>query len=233
MRVSGVVLVALLAAGCATFGGPPSVPVTGLVFGADSPSADAVANRIRAENADVVLISAGHDAAWFEQLAGATRMHLSGPGDTGERRLGFLTRMEALGDTSIVLPVEGGRLYMHDALYRVGGRRTLDLMYVRIEAGVAPEDAATTLLRYLASDVDATAAVLLAIEAPSPATVDVVAQRMRAYLSTAQECADGSGAAFSPNVRVLYGPTVRLGCAAAEVPAAAAEPTVMRLRVGG
>jgi hypothetical protein len=234
IQITGVLALALAVGGCATLGGPSAVPITGLVYSVDEPSVEDIAARVRAERADVVLISATHDGAWFTELATQTGLKLSGPGDIGTHRLAFLTRAEALGDTTITLAVPGGgRLFMHDALYRLSGGRTLDLMYVRMEPNVPTQDAARTLLQYIASDVGATAAVMLAVEAATPGEADALAQRMRAYFPTARECADNGAGYPGSAVRVLYGPAVRMGCASAALPEAAAEPTIMRLRVGG
>jgi hypothetical protein len=234
----GLLGVAVVATGCAVrLGGPRPVDYMAMVFSDASPSVADVADQVRRAGADVVLISAGQDADWFGRLAAETGLHLSGPGMTGPRALAFLTRVEALGDTSLVIDVPtGGRIHMHDALYRVDRQRTLDLMYVRLDDVEVIPDAARVLLEYLASDVGPTASVLLAVEAPSAAMADSLAVRMRAYFPSAWDCAAPEArpaTAATVPMRLLYGPSVRLSCVSAEVAAAPSEPTTARVRVGG
>jgi hypothetical protein len=183
---------------------------------ADGASAADVASSLRAANADLVLISAEQDSAWFAAVAQASGLELSGPGMTSGRGFAFLSRLEILGDTSLVLEVPGGgSVHMHDALYRVDRNRYVDLMLVRFDA---PDlrAAVRTLFGYIATDVGADAAVLLAIDAAQPAIADSAAVLMRAHYTSAHECRT---AAIEPgavgSIRLLYGPTARISCTTA------------------
>ena len=178
------------------------------------------AARLRSADAELVLLAADRDSAWFQSVATEAGLALSGPGRTGGRALGFLANLEILGDTSIVLNVpEGGRIHMHDALYKVDRRRNIDLMMVRLEDTSDLRAAVRTLFAYIATDVGASAALLLGIEATTPRAADSAAVLMRATLDSAVECADGEAgtATVSPPVQLLYGPSARLGCRSARV----------------
>jgi hypothetical protein len=194
-------------------------------------SAAEVGRRIAA--ADVVLLAAHRDSAWFASVAAEAGKDLSGPGLTSGRGLAFLSGLELLGDTSLVLQVPaGGSVHMQDALYRVDGDRLLDLMMVRFDA---PDlrAAVQTLFGYIATDVGAAVAVLLAVDG-TPQVADSVALLMRAHYSNAQECTQSTIPAGTPlSVRLLYGPSARLTCRSSalldgEPPGVAARVTVLR-----
>jgi hypothetical protein len=218
IRMSLLLTVALGLAACAVrlgAGRPQAFDVVALQAPAAASAAD-IAARLRAANADFVLLSADRDDAWFADVATAAGLALSGPGRTSGQGLGFLSNVEMLGDTSIVLEVTGGgSVHMHDALYVIGGDRHIDLMLVRFDA---PDlrAAVRTLFGYIATDVGAQAAVLLAIDAASPAIADSAAVLMRAHYTSAAECpgADLSLAAGT-GIRLLYGPSARITCTGA------------------
>lgn len=198
-------------------GGPQQYSAVALQAAAGA-SAEQVGDRLRTAGADVVLLSADGDSAWFAGVAASSGLELSGPGRTSDRGLGFLTNLEVLGDTSMVLGVEGGgAVHMHDALYRVSGERYLNLMLVHFDA---PDlrAAVRTLLLYVANDVMANAAVLLAIDGATPAVADSAAVLMRAHYTPAVECADDAGeVAATGSLRLLYGPVARLTCRSARL----------------
>lgn len=179
-------------------------------------SAASVASAIRAANARLVLLSAERDTAWFESVAAAAQLQLSGPGQTSGRGLAFLTSLELLGDTSLALAVEGGgQVHMHDALYRVDDDRYIDLMLVRLDASDL-RAAVRALLGYIATDVGGSSAVLLALEARTAQATDSAALLMRATLADAVNCATGSDPLPAmPELRLLYGPSARATCEAA------------------
>ena len=129
-------LVAVTATACALrLGGTGPVDYNAAVIRA-APGADAaaIAAQVRSAGANLVLLSAEQDSAWFARTAEAAGLTLSGPGTTSGRSLGFMTNLEILGDTSLVLDVDGGgQVHMHDALYEVDDDRNIDLMFVRLD----------------------------------------------------------------------------------------------------
>lgn len=223
-----------LAACAIRLGGPRPVDydAVALEAAADQQPAD-VAQRIRDAEAELVLLSADRDSAWFSAVAAASGLMLSGPGTTPGSGLAFLSNLEILGDTSLVLEVGGGgAVHMHDALYSIDGKRYIDMMAVHVESENL-RAAVQTLLGYIATDVPADAAVLLAIEAATPAASDSAALLMRATLNSVRECLpDEAQASAPPRFRLLYGPSARVSCRSARLlpgtPAAAAA----RLRIG-
>jgi hypothetical protein len=219
-RHPALVAAALLVDACAVrLGGPAPVEYAAVALvAAPSATATETAARLRSADAELVLLAADRDSAWFQAVATEARLSLSGPGRTGARALGFLANLEILGDTSIVLNVsEGGRIHMHDALYRVDKNRNIDLMMVRLEETPDLRAAVRRLFDYIATDVGASAALLLAIDAVAPQTADSAAVLMRAALESAVDCANGDGATELPPVQLLYGPSARLGCRSARV----------------
>jgi hypothetical protein len=178
----------------------------------DGASAGDIAGVIKEAGAQIVLLTAERDSAWFEEVATATGLALSGPGKTEPSAKGFFTNLKILGDTSIVLGVaDGTRMHMHDALYQIEEGRDVDLMFVRINPDSDLRSAARTLLGYVASDVGPTAAIMLAIEAPTTQAADSVAVLLRAAWSTARECA-GTDAPAPDRIRLYYGPSARVRC---------------------
>lgn len=178
--------------------------------------ATAIATQLRDAGADLVLLSAEQDSTWFASVAGAAGLDLSGPGETSGRGLAFMTSLELLGDTSLVLDVAGGgEVHMHDALYKIDDRRNIDLMFVRFD-GPDLRAAVRTLLGYIATDVGASAALLLAIDASTPQVADSATVLVRATLGNAAECGDITAAATTSRVRLLYGPSARLTCLSAQ-----------------
>ena len=221
LRHATLVVAAITLAACAVrLGGPTpeEYSAVALVAGAAESPSD-VAARLRAAEAELVLLGADRDSAWFAAVATELGLTLSGPGRTGPRAMGFLARLEILGDTSIVLQVrEGGRIHMHDALYAVDKNRNIDLMMVRFEDTNDLRAAVRTLFGYIATDVGASAALLLAIDATTPQVADSAAVLMRATLNSALECGESNSAAgATPPVQLLYGPSARLGCRTARV----------------
>lgn len=174
-----------------------------------------VAAGLRAAGADLVLLSADRDSAWFAAVAAAAGLELSGPGTSSGSGFAFLGSPELLGDTSLVLDAgAGARVHMHDALYGMPGERYLDLMLVRFDGDL--RDGVRTLFSYIATDVPADAAVLLAIDAATPALADSAATLMRAHYTVASECAaSGLDAAGAGSIRLLYGPSARIACTSA------------------
>ncbi|MGD8277073.1 MAG: hypothetical protein PVH00_03555 [Gemmatimonadota bacterium] len=198
----------------------------------DGASTGDVADLVKETGAQIVLLTANQDSAWFDELATATGLALSGPGRTEPDAKGFLTNLEILGDTSIVLGVaDGTRMHMHDALYQIEEGRDIDLMFARINPDSDLRSAARTLLAYVASDVGPTAAIMLAIDAPTTQAADSVAVLLRAAWSTARECA-GADAPSPERVRLYYGPSARVRCVRARPVNYEGMPIIADLVVG-
>lgn len=245
------VLVLTIAGGCAVRlgGGGPEMYRTLAYTAPEGETAEAAAARIAAAEADVVLLAGPGDSAWFADVANRTRLELSGPGRTGDKAQAFLTRrLEIVGDTSITIDVSGGgRIHMHDALYEISDRRYVDLMLVQLETQQLRE-AVRTLLSYIATDVGATAAVMFALDAATPQAADSAATLLRAAYTNAWECAAPAGesgadaeagvepepeAGVEPEIelRLFYGPAVRMDCEQATVLDAPGSPIVADLVV--
>jgi hypothetical protein len=208
----GVVLLGSTACAVRLGGSKPEEYQTLALGVPDGATAADVAGVIKEAGAQIVLLTADRDSAWFGEVAIATGLALSGPGRTEPSAKGFLTNLEILGDTSIVLGVaDGTRMHMHDALYQIEEGRDVDLMFVHINPDSDLRSAARALLGYVATDVGATAALMIAIDAPTTQAADSVATLLRAAYSTARECA-GPDAPAQGRVRLYYGPSARVRC---------------------
>jgi len=233
-RVSA--LLALTLAGCAVrLGGPgpESYTVVALVDAAGE--AAAVAASLQQAGADLVLLSAPRDSAWFAQVAAQTGLTLSGPGQTGASGLALLSRLEVLGDTALVLSVaDSGKLHVMDALYEVDKSRHLDMMLMEIPTGTSAREAVRSLLSYYATDVGGTAAVLLALRSPTTQAADSAAALLRSAFGNVLEC-DGesdSPPATAGTLRFFYGPQARVACERGRL-LSASPPTILgRVVVG-
>jgi hypothetical protein len=199
-----------------------------------SANADAtqIAQQLTDVSADLVLISTERDSAWLASVATASKLTLSGPGVTSGRQLAFMTNLEVLGDTSLVLNVPGGgKVHMHDALLKVDKTRNIDLMIIRFDASDA-RAATNTLLGYIATDVGGDAALLLAVDGPTPEIAESVATLLRATLESAFECRGGETTnASSIPMRLLYGPSAQLTCLSARVLSGAPAAISARVQV--
>jgi len=219
-RMIGALAALALVAGCAVnLGGPKPEDFQTLALIAEAgASAESVATTIRETSADIVLLTAEQDSAWFATVSSATGLKLSGPGTTERTAKAFLTNMEILGDTSIVLGVaDGSRMHMHDALYKISDERLIDLMLVGLQARSDLREAARALLGYIATDVGASASLIIALHAPTPAAADSMAVLIRAAYSNAWECAGRDSAANPGRLRLFHGPSARIQCRSARV----------------
>lgn len=235
-------LIPLLGACAVRLGGTSPVPygVAALTAGANVTPAQ-VAERLREAGADIALVSATRDSAWFAAVAEAAELELSGPGTTGPRGMAFLAPLELLGDTSIVLSVpSGGRIHMHDALYRVDEDRLLDLMMVDVDSVQDLRDGVRTLLSYIATDVGNSVPLVLAVTAPTTAVDDSVAVLLRAAFANARECGarstndngDDRPSGASVPLELLYGPIARMQCETASILEGAPSGIGARLIIG-
>lgn len=218
--VALVALAGTVMAGCAVrLGGskPVGLRTVGL-YTAEGVSALDAARRLKDAAADVALVVAPADSAWFRTVADSTGLSLSGPGKAGDLFLGFLA-MEPLGDTTHVLDYDGGSVVLQDALYQLPDDRLLDLMAFPVGSSVNARKMVRSLLRYVATDVGATAAVVIAVAAETEAAGDSVAAMLSPAFTDARRCmneADRSAARTAgPHMRLFYGPEVRISCDAA------------------
>ncbi|HEY8468510.1 MAG TPA: hypothetical protein VIL18_02650 [Longimicrobiales bacterium] len=229
---------ALLATACAIrLGGPAPLGYRTLaIAAAEGEAPDSVARRIRSADAKVVLLTARADSAWFAEVARLSDLVLSGPGNAGTTSLAFLGS-EPLGDTTIALPVEGGRpIVVHDALYKLDNYRYLDLIIARIEPGTEARPAVRALTNYVATDVMSNAAVALAVDSPDAAIGDSIAALLRPLFADARTClaspANGVNARARVRVHLFHGPEARIGCENARlIQAADGDALVARLVV--
>ncbi|HEX7050349.1 MAG TPA: hypothetical protein VF188_09125 [Longimicrobiales bacterium] len=229
----------VLMAGCAIrLGGPGPVEYRTVALNADSHvTPEEVAAWIRRTGANLVLLAADADSAWFDEVARRSELALSGPGRAGAVAFAFLAG-KPVGDTTVALPLDGGgRVVVHDALYQIDENRFLDLLALRIDHQRQVVDAVRALLDYVATDVASTAAVVLAVDVPDGAVGDSVSALLNPAFLDARACLeDGDGAARSgpgpTGMRLFYGPEARMRCDEAERLAGADSPLVARLIVG-
>ncbi len=229
-----VLLLALT--GCSVrLGGPKPEEYHTLAWEAPAGSTAAQAAQVvKDAGANIVLVTATEDSAWFADVSHETGLALSGPGHTEPTAKAFLTNLKILGDTSIVLGVgDGSRMHMHDALYEIAKNRQLDLMLVGISARSDLREAVRTLLSYVATDVGANAAIVLAVTGPSPEAADSVVALLRAAYGSARECAGPNAPPpAESNVRLLFGPSARIACRTARTLTNSGSPIVADLIVG-
>lgn len=233
-----LLLLAITVTACAVrLGGskPEEFQTLALPVAPSGSAADAAA-LIRDAGAKLVLVSAKRDSAWFADVATRTGLDLSGPGDVGRTSFAFLTDLKILGDTTIALNVgSAGKLYLHDALYEIGKERTIDLMLMSVDESLDLRDVVRTLLGYIATDVGATAAIVMAVDAPTEQAGDSIAVLMRAAFENAWECAAAAatnGSAPPMRLRLFFGPSVRMRCLSARTVQGAGTPITARLLVG-
>lgn len=232
-RAAGATLVAALALGaCAVnMGAPKEIPLATVALRADEGAAPAeAAAAIREGGARTALLVSTGDEAWFGAVAEAAGLHLSGPARTDDGLgLAFLG-LEPLGDTAIDLRYDGRAFTVQDALYDLDDRRFLDLLAFEVRDAADARPLIAALLSYVATDVDATAAVVMAVAVPSAAVGDSVARMLSPGFEDALRCrsggtspagsngagAAGADAALRDGVRLFYGPEARIFCRGAE-----------------
>ncbi len=232
MKLVWTTVAATMLGGCAAgLGGAPD-PVTFDMVAVDGGTiaAEQVAAQIAPADADFALVVAQRDSAWFAQLAQSTNLGLSGPARADSTGLAFLSRLELLGDTAIVLGSGAASFTMQDALYEVAKERYLDLMLVDLPQGADVNAAIRALLEYMATDVMANASVVLGVRAASAADAAVAEGMLRAAFMNAVECGGMEG--VERNYRVFFGPSARTRCTAAERLEGPADAITARVSVG-
>ncbi|MDX1673351.1 MAG: hypothetical protein R3314_01015 [Longimicrobiales bacterium] len=176
---------------------------------------DALAEALLSADPDVALVTGAVDSAWLDTVAEFTGLTVSGPANVGDGAMAFLGG-EPVGDTTIVLTYDGGALTLHDALYRVAEERFLDLLIFRVADAATVRPAIRALVRYMATDVMNSAAVVMAVEVPSSAAGDSVARMLSPAYYDAVRCEPGVAApAVRAGIRLFYGPDARVYCRSA------------------
>lgn len=235
--VALLVTLAVAATACAVRmgkSGPAQYAVLAAYEPADA-TPDTVAARIAEAGAQMALLAVRADSAWFRGVARRTGLTLSGPGDADGVLLGFLG-WKPIGDTTLVLDYEAGQFTLHDALYRVGKEGALDLLAMHIVDASAARPMVHRLLRYLATDVDATSAVVIGVAAETEPAADSVAAMLAPAFTDVRRCMDRPGDPSAartegPHLRLFYGPEARLGCDSARPVGAPGGPVLAHLVV--
>lgn len=204
---------ALVLSGCAALGSGRDIGARTVALEvAPGATAAAVGEALDASGARAAFVFAERDAAWFEQVAAATRLQLSGPAATGDLRFAFLAP-EPVGDTTVQLEYEGGALVVQDALYEIAGDRFLDLIAFRIDDAAQARPAIAALLQYVATDVSNEAALAMAVSVPNAAVGDSVARMLAPAYDDVLRCEpDAAPAADQQDIRLFYGPVARMFC---------------------
>ncbi len=217
MRTQLPIIVGLVLAGCsANMGGPKdiSVPTVAVRVGAGA-SAGEVAAVLAEASPKAAFMIGPTDSTWYAGVARETGLTLSGPAQAGDVGLAFLA-MKPVGDTVIDLTYTGGSYRVLDALYDIADHRYLDLLSFRVDEASHARAIVGKLLEYVATDVDPTAAVVIAVAVPSPAVGDSVALMLAPGFFDALDCGDAATApSASDGMRLFYGPEARLYCRSA------------------
>ena len=214
---TAVALILLLAAGCASgLGNRDPITRTALAWRVQpGTTAEQAGDFVKQGAYTFALIAAAQDSAWFATAAQRAGLETTRPGSVGDMRYAFLGP-KAVGDTTHTVQVQGGgRLLLHDALFRMENR-LIDLMLVRFDSVADLRSGVRALLGYRGSDVGNTSVVLLAIETPSQAFGDSIASRLRGvFYGDTRECANGQDGASG--IRLFYGPEARVRCESAQI----------------
>lgn len=225
-------LVGLAVTACSmNMGGPKDIAVpTTAVRAAPGSSAADVASAIGGSRAAFVM--GPTDSAWYAGVADAAGLTLSGPLRSGDIGLSFMA-MKPVGDTVVELRYAGGQFQVLDALYDLGKKRYLDLLSFRVDHADHARAIVASLLEYVATDVDPTAAVAMAVAVPSPVVGDSVARMLTPGFFDALKCGDPTRPESSNGMRLFYGPEARLYCRSASTEQAAVGTVVHARLVAG
>lgn len=202
---------------------------------AQSESATDVANKIRAADGDLILLTAPRDSTWLADVATQSGLKLTRPGRTGPMTLALLTKLEVLGDTALFRTVPGGgTLHIKDALYKVDKDRVIDLMLVSFTDVVSVREGVRTLLNYIATDVGGTSGVVLGVDAPTQAASDSISSLVRAAFANALECGKikTPAPAGGIGINLYFGPEARLSCTGSRIVTGSPNAIVARVEVG-
>lgn len=218
-------LAALTVAGCAAnMGAPREIPVATVALRAESATDPGVAGMaIRQAGARAALLVSRAPEIWYRSVATAAGLQLSGPARTPDGLgLAFLGP-EPLGDTAIDLRYEGGSFVLQDALYELDDERYLDLLAFEVTEAAAARPLIASLLAYVATDVNPSAAVVMAVAVPNGVVGDSVARMLSPGFDDARRCGGGAGdSGEGLGVRLFYGPEARIFCRTASAEEVAA-----------
>jgi hypothetical protein len=208
-----LILGSLVLAACASaLSGPKDISVTTVALRASpGASAESVAAAIGGAGARAALVAAPRSEDWFQAVATATDLTLSGPAEVGDLGLAFLAP-EPVGDTTIALPYGDTELVIRDALYEIEEDRLLDLIAFRVSDETVVRDAIRRLMEYVATDVNNAAALVMAVAVPNSAAADSVARMLSPGYYDAARCEVGQDATTGPGIRLFYGPDARVYC---------------------
>ena len=235
MRRAFLILAGLVPAACASnLGAPSEISLPTVAIRSDrGTSAAEVAGAIRSAGARVALVAGPADESWFQEVAAAADLELNGPATAGDLGLGFLA-MEALGDTVIELTYPDGRFVVMDALYEVEDERYLDLLAFRVDRPEQARPIVASLLRYAATDVMPSAAVVMAVAVPTVEVGDSVAAMFSPGYFEAVRCEGGPvPTSDRGGIRLFHGPEARIFCRGAEVERTAAGEVIRARLVMG
>jgi hypothetical protein len=217
-----VSIVTVIVAGCSPtmgLGDPPRTDVPTVVLRADANAgAASVGAAIREASPRFALVVGPGDVAWFTEMAATSGLDaMTRPGVvSAEMGLAFLGQ-EAVGDTLMTIAYEGGTFPLHDALFDLGQRRFLDLLSFRVDNAAAARPMITALTEYIATDVMAGAAVIMAVAVPDAAVGDSVARMLSPMYQGAVHCNAPAESAARSGVRLFYGPAARIYCTSVAV----------------
>jgi hypothetical protein len=217
-RSPGIFLLSVVVAGCAgALGGGGAHERDALAWQVPAgTNAEQLGARVQQGGYEFAIIAAQQDSAWLATAATRAGLQMTRPGRVGNSYFTFFGP-KAVGDTTHTINVpSGGRVRLHDALYRIDKNRMLDIILARFDSVANLSNGVRSLLEYVGSDVSGTAGLVLGIEMANPQLGDSIATLVRAYLTDARECANRA-AATAPAIRVFYGPRTRLTCQRAEV----------------
>ena len=224
MRSGRLLVVSLLigaAAGCGVhLSGPPPVPQDAMALRvAPDATAEQVATLLTQQGAEIAILASTHDSTWYADVAKRANLKSTRTANTGTTTFAFLGA-QALGDTTLSLKVKGGgELKVHDALYRIDKQRRLDLMAIKMDQQSDLREAVRSLLDYISTDINSTAAVVFAIEPPTPALGDSISFLIRAAFSDVWECTEAGKKTPRTTdlpLRMFYGPSMHIKCDGAQ-----------------
>jgi hypothetical protein len=183
-----------------------------------SMTAEDFGTRLQQGGYEFAMLATPRDSAWLAAAATRAGLQMTRPGRVGETTYVFFGP-KAVGDTTHTVTVpNGGRVRLHDALFRVDKNRNLDLIIARFDSVTDLRSGVRALLGYVGSDVNNNAALLLAVDAPTQQFGDSVALLLRALYTDTRECGGNKApTGAQTSMRLFYGPQIRIRCDRAAV----------------
>lgn len=212
------ILVVVIIAGCAVrMGGPAPVQRDTIAWRVPaSITAEQLGTRLQQGGYEFALLATSHDSTFLASAATRAGLQMTRPGRIAGSNYVFFGP-KAVGDTTHTVTVRtGGRVQLHDALFRIDKNRSVDLIIARFDSVTNISEGVRSLVEYVAKDVSGNAALLLGFEPPTPQIGDSVSLLLRALLNDTRDCTSGAPGRPSP-IRLFYGPEVRVRCERAQV----------------